>query len=97
MDTRELIKELRNMLPPKVDYADLVCAGCGFRGYAHVWEDPEPYFIEAAANRLEELQHIIDDMLGDHYVDYLEFYASRCRELEEKMSEILSIISDKNT
>ena len=53
--------------------------------------------FEAAAIKLEQLQRIVDDMTNDHYVDYLDFYANRCRELEEKMSEILSIISDKNT
>lgn len=52
--------------------------------------------ILRAANKLEELQRIIDDMTNDHYVDYLDFYTNRCRELEEKMSEILHIISDKN-
>lgn len=53
--------------------------------------------FKAAAIKLEQLQRIIDDMTNDHYIDYLDFYANRCRELEEKMSEILSIISDKNT
>lgn len=50
-----------------------------------------------AAIKLEQLQQLVDDMTNDHYVDYLDFYANRCRELEEKISEILSIISDKNT
>ena len=85
METKELIKHLRDMLPPKVDYADLVCAEGGHHGYLHVWEDPEPYFIEAAANKLEQLQQLIDDMLGDHYVDNLDWYMNRCRELEEKL------------
>lgn len=43
--------------------------------------------LDMAANKLEELQRIIDDMLGDHYIDYLDFYTSRCRELEEKLEE----------
>ena len=37
-----------------------------------------------AANKLKELQCFVDNMLGDHYIDYLEFYTNRCRELEEK-------------
>ena len=53
--------------------------------------------FKAAAIKLEQLQRIIDDMTNDHYVDYLDFYINRCRELEEKISEILSIISDTNT
>lgn len=27
------------------------------------------------------------DILGDHYIDYLEFYTNRCRELEEQLSD----------
>ena len=88
MEVRDLVKHLRDMLPPKVDYADLVCAEGGFHGHTYVWEDPEPYFIEAAANKLEELQRIIDDMLGDHYVDYLDWYTNRCRELEAELESV---------
>lgn len=50
-----------------------------------------------AAIKLGQLQQLVDDMTNDHHVDHLEFYENRCRELEEKMSEILSIISNKNT
>lgn len=41
-----------------------------------------------AAHKLKELQRFIDDMLGDHYVDYLEFYTNRCRELEEELEKV---------
>lgn len=46
-----------------------------------------------AANKIAELQRFIDDMNGDHYVDYLEFYEARCRELENKLAQIQDIIS----
>lgn len=88
MEVRELVKHLRDMLPPKVDYADLVGAEGFARGYMYVWEDPEPYFIEEAANKLEQFQNFIDGLLGDHYVDYLEWYANRCRELEEELEKL---------
>ena len=42
--------------------------------------------IVAAADKLEQLQGFIDDLLGDHYIDYLEFYANRCRELEDELA-----------
>lgn len=45
-----------------------------------------------AAEKLEELQQLADDMLGDHYVDYLDWYSNRCRELEE---ELLNIRGDE--
>lgn len=32
----------------------------------------------------ETLKQMVEDMNNDHYVDYLEFYANRCRELEEQ-------------
>lgn len=51
-----------------------------------------PQLRKEAADRLEKLQRFVDDMLGDHYVDYLEFYANRCRELEDKLEEIKNII-----
>ena len=47
-----------------------------------------------AANKLEELQRLVDDMLGDHYVDYLEFYTNRCRELEEKIENVCKILEE---
>lgn len=47
-----------------------------------------------AANTIGKLQGIIDDMLGDHYIDYLEFYTNRCRELEEKLEKINKILEE---
>ena len=47
-----------------------------------------------AANKIAELQHFVNDMLGDHYVDYLEFYTNRCRELEEKLEKINKILEE---
>ena len=41
-----------------------------------------------AAYKLEELQQYIDNMLNNHYVDYLDFYANRCRELEEENEDL---------
>ena len=41
--------------------------------------------LGVAAEKLQELQQLVDDMFGDHYVDYLEFYTNRCRELEEEL------------
>ena len=46
-----------------------------------------------AANKIAELQRFIDDMNGDHYVDYLEFYTNRCRELEDKLEQIQNILN----
>ena len=42
--------------------------------------------FDVSANKLEQLQRFIDDMLGDHYVDYLEFYINRCEKLEKELS-----------
>lgn len=46
--------------------------------------------LTEAADKLEQLQRLVDDMLGDHYVDYLDWYANRCRELEEELENIRS-------
>ena len=45
-----------------------------------------------AADKLEQLQNFIDDMLGDHYVDYLDFYANQCRELETELEYYKNIV-----
>ena len=87
MYTRDLIEGLRDIIS---DYNDP-------NGETFYFDTNDAWVVDEAANRLEELQRIVDDITNDHYTDYLEFYANRCRELEEKMSEILSIISDENT
>ena len=46
-----------------------------------------PQTRRKAADKLEQLQQLVDDLLGDHYVDYLDFYVNRCRELEEQLSD----------
>lgn len=42
---------------------------------------------QQAADKLEWLRRLIDDLCMDHYVDYLEFYTNRCRELEEELEK----------
>ena len=93
MDTRELVKALREALPEPVDYAELVGAPGWAYGQRYVYEDPECYLIEEAADKLEQLQQLVDDILGDHYVDYLDWYSNRCRELEEELENIRSDVN----
>lgn len=50
---KALVEELREMLPEKVDYADLVCAEGSAHGSYYVYEDPGDYIVEEAADRLE--------------------------------------------
>lgn len=44
--------------------------------------------FDEVADRLEELTQVIDDMMNDHYTDYLEWYAQRCWELEEEIERL---------
>ena len=79
MTTSEIIKALR------CNVTATECKNCSLYS-----EDSEVMcrsddLNRMSAERLEELQRFIDDMLGDHYVDYLDFYTNRCRELEEKL------------
>ena len=62
----------------------------GIRDYTGRCDMPfERYLmLTEAADKLEQLQKLVDDMLGDHYVDNLDWYANRCRELEEKLENI---------
>lgn len=87
MYTRDLIEGLRDIIS---DYNDP-------NGETFYFDTNDAWVVAEAADKLSELKRIIEDMTNDHYVDYLEFYANRCRELEEKMSEIIDNISDKNT
>lgn len=52
----EIVRELRESLPPKIDYAELV----GAEGFAHgayyVLDDPLPYLMSNAADLIESLQ-----------------------------------------
>ena len=36
-----------------------------------------------AADKIEWLQKLVDDMTNDHFVDILDFYSERCQNLEE--------------
>ena len=51
----------------------------------------DPHIRKEAANKLEQLQELVDGLLGDHYVDYLDYYTSYCRELEEKLDMIEAV------
>ena len=66
MDYIELIENLKNMLPEKILYSDLICAE---GAYAHsgplVYEDPEPYFIEQAITAITELIARVEDAEND--------------------------------
>lgn len=52
----EIVRALREMLPPKIDYAELVGAEGFTHGSCYVWDDPVPYIINDAANLIESLQ-----------------------------------------
>lgn len=56
MDYKELVEALKEMLPEKIPYGELVGAEGAFaHSGALVYEDPEPYFIEQAAAAITDL------------------------------------------
>lgn len=56
MSRDDIVRALREMLPPKVDYAELVASPVpSSYGVCYVWEDPEPYQISAAIDLIESL------------------------------------------
>ena len=75
--TNELIEQLRESMDSE---------------YIQQNDDKIIALLNIAAEKLEKLQQLADDMLGDHYVDYLDWYSNRCRELEE---ELLNIRGDE--
>lgn len=50
--------------------------------------------LEEVADRLQDLAQVIDDMMNDHYTDYLEWYAQRCWELEEENAKLKDTINN---
>ena len=68
MTTRDIVASLRRSMDSE---------------YLFENDDKVIGIMQNAANKIEELQRIIDGINGDHYVDYLDFYANRCMELEE--------------
>lgn len=44
--------------------------------------------LEEVAYRLSELTQVVNDMMNDHYIDYLEWYAERCWQLEAEITEL---------
>ena len=45
--------------------------------------------VALAADKIEQLQKLVDDMINDHYVDTLDFYSERCRNLEEDFMRLV--------
>ena len=73
--TRELIAKLKN--GSYITTTDGTAVG---------HKPPTDLELEAA-ERLEQLIQIIDDMYGDHYVDYLDWYSSEYYKALEMMKE----------
>jgi hypothetical protein len=63
-------------------------------GDSFVYEGPECQIIIESIEHLSQLTNYIDDMLGDHYVDYLDWYMNRCRELEDKLELAMNDLKD---
>ena len=62
MSAEEIVRGLLEMLPPKVDYAKLVCAEGFAHGQCYVWGDPEPYIISEAADLIESLAAQLEEL-----------------------------------
>ena len=45
--------------------------------------------VNEAADKIEWLQKLVDDMTNDHFVDTLDFYMERCQNLEEDFTELV--------
>lgn len=52
--------------------------------------NPYEGLLIEAADKIEQLQKLIDDSTNDHFVDTLDFYAERCRKFEEIATELVT-------
>ena len=85
MSAEEIVRGLLEMLPPKVDYAKLVCAEGFAHGQCYVWEDLEPYIISEAADLIGSLtaQLAASQQRERAAVEDLKVMALAMRESEE--------------
>lgn len=51
--------------------------------------NPHQGLLLEAANKIEWLQSLVDDITNDHFVDTLDFYVERCQKLEEDFAELV--------
>ena len=51
--------------------------------------NPHQGLLLEAANKIEWLQSLVDDMTNDHFIDTLDFYSERCHRLEEDFTELV--------
>lgn len=51
--------------------------------------------LNETANKLSQLQQLINDQTNDHYADTLDFYADRCYKLEADFAEL--VMKSENT
>lgn len=51
--------------------------------------NPHQGLLLEAADKIEWLQKLIDDMTNDHFVDTLDFYSERCQNLEKDFIQLV--------
>ena len=51
--------------------------------------NPHQGLLLEAADKIEWLQKLVDDMTNDHFIDTLDFYSERCQKLEEDFTELV--------
>jgi len=54
-----ILNDLKQLLPPQVDYAKLVGAESWAHGQCYVWEEPEPYAMYSAIGCITDLLNCI--------------------------------------
>lgn len=50
--------------------------------------------LNEVAFRLYELKCVIDDMINDHYTDYLEWYVEKYWELTEENEKLKEVVAN---
>ena len=102
VSSSELIKALRETLPEKITYGQMVGAPEPYcHGGPMVYMNPECYLVEAAADRLELLTGFEPDKRFDVYRDAVQAYGLETQlvvaveELSEAQKEICKMLRGK--
>lgn len=96
---REIVKELRKMLPPKTTCVELAREDGSHYGYQYVWADPEPYIIDKAATMIEELTAENERLTADNARlrrEREDFKAALFKRLDELQVRSMSFWSYQN-
>ena len=92
MTVKDIVKGQQACFLQDKDNCDY-CKGCPFRDIEEV-SNCQKLLAQATIDKLNELVELVDDKVNHHYYDTLEQYQQINNELQDKLDQIESIITN---